>query len=264
MKSAVTVALDPCFATGPFVFHDLTQAVEVAKRLGFDALELFHGDPQSLPDRAALGGLAVSAVGSGAGWVKHKLSFTSSDADVRKKAVSFARAIIDAAGAFNTSAIIGSMQGRWGEGLTRDEALGWLGEALAELGDHAAQYDVPLIYEPLNRYETNLIHTMAQGVEFITGFGLTNVKLLADLFHMNIEEVNLPAAIRAAGKHIGHVHFADSNRRAVGGGHTSIPPIIAALREVGYTGYLSAEVFPLPDSLTAAKSTITAFRKAVG
>ena len=155
------------------------------------------------------------------------------------------------------------MQGRWGEGLTREKALGWLGEALAELGDHAAKYNVPLIYEPLNRYETNLINTLAQGVEFITGFGLTNVKLLADLFHMNIEEADLPAAIRAAGKHIGHVHFADSNRSAVGGGHTVIPPIIDALREVGYTGYLSAEVFPLPGSVASAEATMTAYRMAV-
>ena len=90
------------------------------------------------------------------------------------------------------------------------------------------------------------------------------MKLLADLFHMNIEEADLPAAIRSAGSFIGHVHFADSNRRAVGGGHTSVPPIIAALREVGYTGYLSAEVFPMPDSVTAATTTIQSFRKYVG
>ncbi len=257
MKSAVTVALDPCFAAGPFVFHDLPTAVEQAKQLGFDALELFPGDPQSLPDPAALGGLAVSAVGSGAGWVKHKLSFTSPDADVRRKAKQFVRDLSVAAARFNAPVIIGSMQGRWGDGLTRDEALGWLAEALAELGD------VPLLYEPLNRYETNLICTLADGVDFFTRFGLTNVKLLADLFHMNIEEADMAAAIRSAGSHVGHVHFADSNRRAVGGGHTDLGPVLAALNDVGYAGYLSAEVFPLPDSVAAATATMTAFRQFV-
>ena len=263
MKSAVTVALDPCFASGPFVFHDLPTAVEQAKRLGYDALELFPGDPQALPDPAALGGLAVSAVGSGAGLVKHKLSFTSPDADVRAKAKQFVRDLSAAAARFNAPVIIGSMQGRWGDGLTRDEALGWLAEALAELGDHAAQLGVPLLYEPLNRYETNLLTTLADGVELLTRSGLANVKLLADLFHMNIEEADLAAAIRAAGRHVGHVHFADSNRRAVGGGHTDMLPVIEALNDVGYAGYLSAEVFPLPDSITAATATMTTFRRFV-
>jgi sugar phosphate isomerase/epimerase len=270
MKSAVTVSLVPEARGGPFVFwDDLMVACREAKRLGFDAIEVFAPDSLILRNdefRELIddNGLSLAAAGTGAGWVKHKLSLTHPDPTVREKAKAFVRSIIGAAGAYDAPAIIGSMQGRWGDGLTRDEALGWLGEALAELGDHAAQYDVPLIYEPLNRYETNLIHTLSDGVEFITGFGLTNVKLLADLFHMNVEEVDIPAAIRSAGSFIGHVHFADSNRRAVGGGHTAMPPIIAALREVGYAGYLSAEVFPLPDYLTAATTTIQSFRKHVG
>jgi len=90
------------------------------------------------------------------------------------------------------------------------------------------------------------------------------VKLLADLYHMNIEEANLADAIRAAGSHVGHVHFADSNRRAAGMGHIDFAPVVAALREVGYTGYLSAEVLPVPDSMAAAKQTIESFRRYVG
>jgi sugar phosphate isomerase/epimerase len=80
---------------------------------------------------------------------------------------------------------------------------------------------------------------------------------------MNIEEVNLSDAIRATGSHIGHVHFADSNRRAAGMGHTDFAPVVKALRDIEYRGYLSAEVLPLPDSLAAAKQTIAAFRKYV-
>ena len=61
-------------------------------------------------------------------------------------------------------------------------------------------------------------------------------------------------------RHIGHVHFADSNRRAAGMGHTDFGPVVAALREIGYAGYLSAEVLPLPDPEAAAKQTIESFR----
>ena len=66
------------------------------------------------------------------------------------------------------------------------------------------------------------------------------------------------------GKHTGHVHFADSNRQAIGFGHTDPAPIIMALKEVGYEGYLSAEIFPLPNADAAAEQTIKAFKSLVG
>jgi sugar phosphate isomerase/epimerase len=112
----------------------------------------------------------------------------------------------------------------------------------------------------LNRYETNLFNRLSEAAGFLQNINASNVKVLADLFHMNIEESSVPDALRGAGRVIGHVHFADSNRQAVGFGHTSMGPIIEALRQIGYQGYLSAEIFPLPDSETAARRTIEAFR----
>ena len=113
-------------------------------------------------------------------------------------------------------------------------------------------HGVMLIYEPLNRYETNLLNTLKAGSEFLKKNDLNNVKLLADLFHMNIEEENLPQIIQESGNDIGHVHFADSNRRPMGFGHTDMPPIAAALKEISYAGYVSAEAFPWPDPDAAA------------
>ena len=73
-------------------------------------------------------------------------------------------------------------------------------------------------------------------------------------------EDNIAEALRAGGDLIGHVHFADSNRHAIGFGHTDIAPIIEALRDINYQGYLSAEILPLPDSATAAQKTRQSFR----
>ena len=81
---------------------------------------------------------------------------------------------------------------------------------------------------------------------------------------MNIEETNLAGALIEAGSLVGHVHFADSNRRAIGFGHTDVAPIIAALRRIGYAGYLSAEIIPLPDDAAAARQTIASVRQALG
>jgi sugar phosphate isomerase/epimerase len=95
----------------------------------------------------------------------------------------------------------------------------------------------------------------------LAGLSTRNVKLLADLFHMNIEEIDVAAALRGGGGAIGHVHFVDSNRRPAGCGHLDFAPIVAALREIGYAGYASAECLPWPDGTAAARQTIASFRR---
>lgn len=267
MKSAVTISLVPEARGGPFVFwDDLADGVRQARALGFDAVEVFPPGPDAIDtdELATLlndNGMSLAAVGTGAGWVKHKLLLTSPDPEIHQRAMRFVEEMIEFAAELGAPVIIGSMQGRAPDAAARSTTLGYLSEALLNLGLYAARFHVPLLYEPLNRYETNLVNTLADGVKLLQGLATTNVKLLADMYHMNIEEVNLADAIRTAGAFIGHVHFADSNRRAAGMGHTDFGPIIAALREVGYSGYLSAEVLPWPDSMDAARQTINMFRQ---
>jgi len=269
MKSAVTVCLVPEAKLGPFVFHTgLVEGCALAKQAGFDAVEIFPPSAAGIDEgalKAALAqhGLSVAAVGTGAGWVVRKLSLTSPDPAVRAQARNFIREIIEVAGRFEAPAILGSMQGRLDESCPRTDVLGWLGEALEDLGEAAAKLRVPFLYEPLNRYETNLFNRQQDAAEFLRTLKTRNVRLLCDLFHMAVEEVDLAATLRVCGPLVGHVHFADSNRRAIGLGHTEAVPIVAALREIGYAGYLSAEILPLPDAATAAATTIAAFRRLV-
>ena len=152
------------------------------------------------------------------------------------------------------------MQGRWDAITDRPTALNYLRESLNELGQQAAALNVSLIYEPLNRYETNLATTMAEGVELLRSLETDNVRLLADLFHMNIEESCIAGGLKDGGKHIGHVHFVDSNRQAAGRGHIDFAPVAQALADIGYQGYCSAEAFPIPDSVEAARQTMETFR----
>jgi sugar phosphate isomerase/epimerase len=269
MRSAITVSLVPETKSGPFVFSDgLEDACRRAAEIGFDAIEVFPRSASSI-DVAELSSLLerhrlrVAAMGTGAGWVVQKLTLTHPDSAVRTQAREFIRSIIDLAGRFGAPAIIGSMQGRWEGNLTRGQGLVHLGDALNELGEHAARHSVPLLFEPLNRYETNVFNRLGETAAWLRDLKTRNVRILADLFHMNIDEANSPAALREAGALIGHVHFADSNRRAIGMGQTAVRPIVAALREIGFAGYLSAEILPLPDALSAARQTIAAFREHV-
>jgi len=267
MFSAVTISLVPEARGGPFVFwEDLAAGCAKAAAMGFDAAEIFPRSASEL-DAALVKKLLtqhklkLAAMGTGAGWVVQKLRLTDPDAAVRIKARAFIGSIVDLAGGFGAPAIIGSMQGRFEGSVSRDQALGWLCEALEELGSRAQSHGVPLLFEPLNRYETNLVNTVADGVALLKPLKTKNVKLLCDLYHMNIEEASIADALLTGGKLVGHVHFADSNRRAMGLGHTDMAPIIQALRDIGYAGYLSAEILPLPDGDAAAKQTVASFRK---
>jgi len=265
IRSAVTISLVPEARGGPFVFWDNPHAAcEKARELGFDAVEIFAPDADTLesPDvRSAIddNGLALAAVGTGAGWVKHKLTLSSPDAAVRRKAIEFVKSIIEAGAGFKAPAIIGSMQGRWIE--NRDLEMHDLKEALEDLGEFAGALGVPLIYEPLNRYETNFVNAVGGGLVLLSQLRTRNVKLLADLFHMNIEEADIAQAIRRGSSAIGHVHFVDSNRRPAGDGHIDFKAIAKSLAAIGYDGFLSAEALPWPDPEAAAARTIATFRK---
>ncbi len=267
MRSAITISLVPQAKGGPFVFWDgLADGCERAAALGFDAVEIFSPDAGAinqweLASLLSRHSLRVAAFGTGGGWVAHKLTLTHADPAIRARARAFIGEIIDLAGTFDAPAIIGSMQGRWEGEVSRDQATAWLAEALEELGDRGASHGQVLLYEPLNRYETNLFNRVADTADFLDTLRTRSVKILADLFHMNIEEACIADALRAGARHLGHVHFADSNRRAIGLGHTDAAPVVAALREIGYDGYLSGEILPLPDSDTAAQQTIESFRR---
>lgn len=243
----------------------LDDACSRAADLGFDAVEIFPPaadaiDPDKLRGLLERNRLRVAAIGTGGGWVVRKLTLTHPELAVRTAAFEFIGAIVDLAAEFGAPAIIGSMQGRYDGATTRAQAVAWLGAGLEQLGERAGRLGSTLLFEPLNRYETNLFNRIGETAAWLQGLSTRHVRILADMFHMNIEESDVAAALREAGALVGHVHFADSNRRAIGFGHTDVGPILGALRDLGYTGYLSAEILPLPDPVSAARQTIAAFR----
>ena len=134
--------------------------------------------------------------------------------------------------------------------------MAYLVEALQECSAAAAPYGVKYALEPLNRYETDLIHTVEDGLELIERVGATNFGLLLDTFHMNIEEPSIEESIRTCGNRIFHFHVADSNRWHPGAGHLDFKRILAALFATGYEGWVSGEFMPIPDADTGAQQAI--------
>jgi sugar phosphate isomerase/epimerase len=112
---------------------------------------------------------------------------------------------------------------------------------LGQLGTHAASCGVLVLFEPLNRYEDHMVNTLAQGAELCRATGLPSVRLMADLFHMNIEEADLAASLREAGDMVAHVHLADNSRLEPGTGHTDFGAAFRALSEIGFDGFGAIE-----------------------
>jgi sugar phosphate isomerase/epimerase len=228
---------------------------------GYDGVELAIRDPK-LVDPDQLEGvvgkhkLVVPAIGTGQAWGEEGLSFTSNDPDVRRAAIERIKSHIPLAARFKAVVILGLIRGITPEGQSHKQSMGYLVEALQECSAAAAPYGVRYALEPLNRYETDLIHTVAGGLDLIERVGADNFGLLLDTFHMNIEEPSIEESIRTCGNRIFHFHVADSNRWYPGAGHLDFKRILDTLFETGYSGFVSGEFMPIPDADTGAQRAI--------
>jgi len=114
-------------------------------------------------------------------------------------------------------------------------------EGLSELSEHAEREGVDVFLEPLNRYEDHMVNRLEQAAAICRDVGSPRVRVMADTFHMSIEEDDLAASVRATGDLIGHVQLGDSGRFQPGVGHLDWPPLMQALHDVGYEDWLAME-----------------------
>jgi sugar phosphate isomerase/epimerase len=127
-------------------------------------------------------------------------------------------------------------------------------EGLTALGEHAAREGVSICLEPLNRYEDHMVNRLDQAVDLIRAVGLDSVRVLADTYHMNIEEDEPATAVTKAAPYLGHVQISDSNRFQPGAGHLDWASLLGALSTTGYDGYLAVECRLRGDPATAVAS----------
>jgi 5-keto-L-gluconate epimerase len=200
--------------------------------------------------------MKVPAIGTGQAWGEERISFTSADANIRKAAVDRFNRHIELAQRFDALVIIGLIRGITPKGQTHSQSMQYLTECLTECAEKAAENGVRMAIEPLNRYETDLIHTVQDGLDLIGQIGSSNLGLLLDTFHMNIEEPDIVRSILISREQLFHFHLADSNRWYPGGGHLDFKSIVDGLHDVGYKGWMSGEFMPIPDADTAAQRSI--------
>lgn len=114
-------------------------------------------------------------------------------------------------------------------------------DSLAELGAHAQEVGGVVLLEPLNRYGDHMVNTLADAASLIREIGLPTVRIMADTFHMNIEEADPADSLRRHADLLGHVQAGDSNGREPGAGHYDWNGTLAALEDIGFDGWLVVE-----------------------
>ena len=257
IKLAVAIADTNALPTAFVVFRGLTTSIQKAQELGYNGIELAlkRADEVHRPTLTALldeTGLEVSCISTGQVYADLGLSFTDSDPENRATVRTIFQDLIDLAADFSQMVNIGRVRGQIGT-APKEEAQQRFIEMARELCRYAEPKGVTLILEPVNRYEIDFINSVAEGVELMKKVDMPNMKLMPDVFHMNIEDVTIGAELARNIEYIGYIHFADSNRLAPGQGHTDFDDIMQHLKTAGYSGWVSAEILPQPDPDTAAR-----------
>lgn len=114
-------------------------------------------------------------------------------------------------------------------------------EELRALGEHAASVGAVLLLEPLNRYEDHMVNTLADAAGLVREVALDAVRVMADTFHMSIEEADPAGSLREVAPWLGHIQLGDSNRLEPGAGHLDWQRVAGVLEEIGYDGWLAME-----------------------
>lgn len=266
MKIAVAITTgDAKF--GPIIYRgNIRENIEKLSKLGYEGVEISIGDPKiikikELKEALKENSITLTTLGTGQAVAREGLTFVNPDKAIRKAAIDRIKEQIELASEFNSSVIIGLIKGNLPDNSQKHQAMEWAIEACRECADFAQNCGVIILMEAINRYEVNWLNSVSDGINVIKKINKNNVLLHIDTFHMNIEDPSFRDSILEANNLVGYVHFADSNRWAPGYGHINFQEIISALREINYQGFLSLEVFPLPDPDTAAKKGIENIRK---
>ena len=237
------IAIQEDMLPGPALEDRYLQAAD----LGFTGIEFWS---ETLPVQAkeierlnGTGGVTAASINNG-----RRSRFLDPNPDERQRALSELREAITLAGQVGAAGVVYVPHffdpllpdlSPFMNPIELERAL--LSAQLPELADHAQACGVELWIEPVNRYETHLLVQLDDARTIVEPINASSLKIVADLFHMALDEPDIPAAIKRNAKVIGHVHIADSNRRLPGGGKTDFAAALKALDEIAYSGWMAFE-----------------------
>jgi len=227
--------------------EDVATSIKRVAKYNYDGIELV-GEPDDYDATEVKtlckdNGIVVSSICS---IYNEKRDLVSPDPARRKDAINYVKEVADFSSEVGAPVMIVAPSACMKTKGWKDpeEEWKWAVESIREGGEYANSIGVKLCIEAWNRYETYFVNRIEQCLKLMQAVDLPNVGVMGDTFHMNIDEASIPDALRLAGKDLIHVHIADSNRAAPGKGHTDFIPILKALKDIQYEGYITFELLP--------------------
>ena len=240
--------------------HEHEAVLRDIKSVGYDGVEIpiFEGEIADFArigtvlDEIGLQRTAVSAIGD------PEQNLISSDKSHRDAGVDHVRWAIDCAAALGADRLSGPLHSTLGHfsgsGPTREE-LDRAVETQRRIGDHAANKNVTVCLEALNRFECYLVNTMDALCSLLERIDHPHIQAMYDTFHANIEECDPIAALVDHRQYVKHIHISENDRGVPGRGNLPWEETFAAIRDIGYDDWLTIESFGrgLPDLAAATK-----------
>lgn len=258
MKLAYTVCTPDTSGNYPAYRGELKEMFSSLKEIGYQGVEAFVRDPREMDQDEFAGllesyGLELVAVGTGPIATEDKITFTSPDERIRSEAIKRAKAAVDFAARFGAQVNVGKLRGDVNKG-DQLQAKAWRNEAFKILCEYAALKSIAITLEPQCRFAVDNLNSTQEALRWVKQQGLSNLYIMMDVFHMNIEDKSQAASFIDAKDYNIHIHFSDNNRGVPGTGKIDFVDAIRVLLALGYNRYVSLEIDQIPDSYSAAKS----------
>ena len=237
------------YAYNTLVYGDepLEKSIERIAKCGYDGVE-FVGEPKKLSTdeiNRFLSNYDIKASSICSIYTAER-DLVNPDPRTRKNAIQYVKDVVNMAVEIGapTVIIVPSACMKTTPLAPADQEWKWAVDSIGKCGEYAREHGINLVLEAWNRYETHFLNRLDQAIKLCNEVGLDNVGIMGDTFHMNIEEHSMAEAIRNSGEKLKHIHIADSNRAAPGRGHIDFKPIVEAIKDIDYQGYLSFELLP--------------------
>ncbi|MFC3499420.1 sugar phosphate isomerase/epimerase family protein [Micromonospora krabiensis] len=254
--------MNPWVWASPVDDNALVELVPRIASFGFDAVELpieqpGDWDPIRTRDLLAAHGLVAAGV---CAVTPPGRDLVDASPEVVERTVAYLKGCVDSAAAVGAPCVGGPVYASVGRTwrmtpTARAECYADFRRAVAPVAHHAAERGVAIGVEALNRYETSVVNTVEQTIELIDGLP-SNVGIMLDTYHLNIEEADPYAALTLAGPYLKHVQVSGTNRGAPGSDHFDWPRFAAALAATGYRGPVCIESFTADNETIATAASI--------
>ncbi|MEI7728823.1 MAG: sugar phosphate isomerase/epimerase family protein [Verrucomicrobiota bacterium] len=254
----------------------IDKAMSFAKQAGYDGIEIapftlakYVTDiPQTERQRIRETAARLNLEISGIHWVlvqAEGMHLNHPDTQIREKTARYFCELVDFCGDLGGKVIVvGSPKQRnVMEGVTPQQAWEWAANTFRPAVERAEQRGVTICFEPLAPVETNFINTAEEAIRFARQFNSPSMKIILDVKAMCSETKPIPQIIRESKGEFAYFHANDRNLKGPGFGDVDFHPIAAALREVGYQGYASVEVFKFEEGPEAIATRSIAYLKQV-